>query len=275
MRRAVVVALHLVDPVAGEPRAAAIQRPSRTPYHLRRAVDRPATFRTRFHPMRPTASRLAVIAVAQIAAGAALGLPGAALLWSGTAWGVVAAGYAGAGPRVFGKREDGSLRAAHIALLLPFLLVAWGAWWLRRSPTCGHEVAPGLWLGRRPLTGEIPAGVAAVVDLTSEFSRSSGVAGRAYLCLPTLDHSAPDVRALHGAVAWIDAAPGPVFVHCAAGYGRSATVVAAALIARGRATDATAAMEIVRASRRYARLNEEQARVLAAFAAEVAALRSM
>jgi protein-tyrosine phosphatase len=211
---------------------------------------------------------LATVGVAQVAAGISLGWIGALLVWSGAACLVVAAGYAGVGARVIGKRPDGSLPALRVIALLPYLLGTWIVWFFarRRGSECGQRIVDGLWLGRRPLRGELPDEIVAVVDLTSEFPRSPDVGTRAYCCHPLLDATAPDVDALTRLVDWIDAQPGPVYVHCAAGHGRSAAVVAAALIARGRARDAASAMAVVRAARRRARLNGPQSRSLDAFA---------
>lgn len=188
------------------------------------------------------------------------------LLWPAAGFFLVAAAYAGVGPRVFGKRPDGSLRPANLGLLLPFFLFAWGVWHLQRlmsrSPAW-HEVAPGVYLARRLLPGEVPAGVRLVVDLTAEFPEPAGVrAGRDYRSLPTLDGFAPDESRLRALVAELTAHPGPVLVHCANGSGRSGTVVAAVLVARGLAADARTAVAMVRAVRGGVRLKPAQRRAL-------------
>lgn len=210
----------------------------------------------------------AAFGIVQAAWGWALGGPGAVLVWSGFAWSVVAAGYAGAGPRVFGKLADGRIAAAHSAALLPFLAVMWTVWRVRaRRGRFGHEIAPGLRLGRRPLGDELPESVTAVVDLTSEFPKSSGVADREYLCVPLLDANAPDAATLARIVEWIEARDGEVYVHCAAGNGRSATVAAAVVLARGLAPDAAAAVEFVRRARPSIRPNRAQSAALGEFGA--------
>lgn len=208
----------------------------------------------------------AAFGVLQAVWGWELGGAGALLVWSGIAWSTVAAGYAGAGPRVFGKRADGSVPAVRAAALLPFVGCAWSLWRLRaRRGRFGHEIAPGLWLGRRPLGGELDASVTAVVDLTSEFPKSPGLDGREYLCVPLLDATAPDAATLARIVEWIGARPGAVYVHCAAGNGRSATVVAAVVLARGLAPDAASAVEFVRRTRPSIRPNRSQLAVLDGF----------
>jgi protein-tyrosine phosphatase len=131
-----------------------------------------------------------------------------------------------------------------------------------REPCC-HEVAPGLWLGRRPLRREVPADVVLVVDLTAEFFAARGVrAGREYLALPTLDGTAPDEAALRAAVARLADHPGPVYLHCAAGHGRSALLAAALLLARGLAADHHQAEARLRQVRPRVRLTRRQRQLL-------------
>ena len=44
------------------------------------------------------------------------------LIWPALSFGVVGLGYLALGRRVFGKRPDGSMSLASVALLLPYLL---------------------------------------------------------------------------------------------------------------------------------------------------------
>jgi protein-tyrosine phosphatase len=188
------------------------------------------------------------------------------LLWPTLSFGLVGAGYAGLGPRVFGKRPDGRLAAWAVLILLPYLLLTWGLWhlwrYLSREPAC-HEVIPGLWLGRRPLPHELPPGTDLVVDLTAEFRAAPGLkAGRTYVCLPTLDALVPSENELRALVERVAAWPGVAYVHCAAGHGRSALVAAAVLLARGRAGDVREAIRALREARPRARVKGAQRRLL-------------
>jgi protein-tyrosine phosphatase len=163
------------------------------------------------------------------------------LLWPALSFLLVAAAYAGLGPGIFGKSDTGRLAWWATLLLLPFLVLTWTSWHFMRRfsrQPCCHEVAPGLWLGRRPLGHDLPAGVVLVVDLTAEFFVARGVrAGRDYLALPTLDGTAPDEARARAVLAQLAEHPGPVYIHCAAGYGRSALLAAAVLLWRGLAAD--------------------------------------
>jgi protein-tyrosine phosphatase len=69
------------------------------------------------------------------------------------------------------------------------------------------------------------------------------------MCVPVWDTQAPDSAQIDAAVAWAQhqlAEGHPLYVHCAHGHGRSATVLAALLIATGRAASAEEAVSIMR-----------------------------
>ncbi len=166
----------------------------------------------------------------------------APLAWVALSLGLASAAYAGAGPRVLGKRSDGVLPAWSLVVNGPFLLFGLVSMRLfHRVAGEGpwHEVADNLWLGRRPSGSdrEIFAALRAraVLDLCAELPRSRALTGaEAYLTLPVLDSEAPTAEQLDAAVAWIEAhrEHGPVMVHCALGHSRSASVVAAWMLAR-------------------------------------------
>lgn len=173
----------------------------------------------------------------------------------------------------FGKRADGTLSPVHAMVWWPFLLLVRGFHEAQRvllREAASDEVAPGLWVGRRPRHHELPAGVTLVVDLCAELPAAPGVARAArhrYLASPVLDATAPTSAELERIVAAIREAPGPVLVHCAAGHGRSAAVAAAAAIAGGHFPDLPAAEATLRVRRRWIRLNREQRRAVERFAA--------
>lgn len=198
------------------------------------------------------------------------------LLWSALAFAAVGAAYLlpAVGPRVFGKRAgDGTLPPGRTLLLLPYLLATWGLWEARtrlqgrENPS--DEVAPGLFLGRRPRNpSELPHGVALVADLTAEFAAPRSIARGAarYRCLPILDADAPAdpaaFRALVGEVRRTLASGKTVYVHCALGRGRSALAAAAVVrsLRTGEGAPPTAAdiLTRVRSVRRGVRLSAEQ-----------------
>jgi diacylglycerol kinase (ATP) len=137
------------------------------------------------------------------------------------------------------------------------------------------EIVPGLYLGRRPLPGDrdgmATLALKAIVDLCAEFPPSGAIHGipdADYLSIPAMDGTAPALPDIANAIEWIEqriAAGKPVLVHCAAGHGRSATVVACLLIARGLATDAPSAQSLMQTIRPGVRLNRTQTRQVGRF----------
>jgi protein-tyrosine phosphatase len=190
------------------------------------------------------------------------------LAWPAASFLVVALAYTGLGPRLLGKRLDGTISLWAVALHLPYFALTWGVWHVQRllsKAEPAQEVAPGLWVGRRPFPREVPATVTLVVDLTGEFRELAGVrAGRNYICLPTLDAMTPrpvDLgRAVETAAKW----DGPMYVHCALGHGRTGMFAAAVLVARGVVPDVNAAVNLLRAARPGIRLNPAQLQCLEA-----------
>ncbi len=174
--------------------------------------------------------------------------------------------YAVLGPRGFGKRPDGSRVLWARATLWPYLALARFSWRLRvwSGEPCWHEVAPGLFLGRRARAEELPKDVQVVVDLTAEHDEPKGVReGRVYRLLSTLDGCAPDEAGLRALVSELAPKSEPIFVHCAVGRGRSSTVAAALLLARGLAATPEEAEARLRAARPFVKLTRQQRALLA------------
>lgn len=186
--------------------------------------------------------------------------------WSGLSWLLAGCGYAFLGVRIFGKQTDGRLPLKNIVLLLPFLLMTWLLWHLQiaLSKESHHvEIAPGLWLGRRCYARELPPNIRTVVDLTAEFAEPATVrAGRSYLCLPIPDASIPSVNAFSELVEAIVHSEWPVYIHCALGHGRSATVMVAVLLAKGIETSLTTAEQRIKQARPGIEINAVQQTLL-------------
>jgi protein-tyrosine phosphatase len=106
-------------------------------------------------------------------------------------------------------------------------------------------ISPGIVLGgqfrRRGWRRLSAAGVTSVLNMRSEFcDREAGIAPAQYLRLPTIDDEAPTPEQLREGVAFIRqqvAQGGGVYVHCKAGMGRAATMVAAYLVTQGLGPD--------------------------------------
>lgn len=213
---------------------------------------------------------LAALACACVALCVGVGGVAWVLLWPALSFGVAAAGYLGVGPRVLGKQRDGTLARWSYALNGPFLAWSWLGWWLlvrsgRENPC--DEVAPDIYVGRRPTGDVIPREVLVVVDMTAEFTELEDVMfAREYHLCATLDGRAPDPDAFVDLIDALVDDEAPVLIHCAAGHGRSATVAAALILARGLAETPEDAEAMMRTKRPGVRLNAEQRALLRAWA---------
>jgi protein-tyrosine phosphatase len=90
-----------------------------------------------------------------------------------------------------------------------------------------------------------------------------------YYCLPVLDNGCPTQAQLCEGAAWLkeNLARGPVYVHCAAGHGRSATVVIAYLLSVGTVRTVEEGFALLRSKRPRVYLNPDQRAGLARFVA--------
>ena len=109
-----------------------------------------------------------------------------------------------------------------------------------------------------------------IVDLTAEFGRiPRGTYTFEYVCLPILDHSVPELKALVELVDKLKSHKGKILVHCAVGHGRSGMVVAALVIATQEEPDVAAAIDLVRKSRNGVQLNIVQMQLLNNYASKL------
>ncbi len=211
-----------------------------------------------------------VLGLALVSSAAWLGGPAWIVAWPAVSVMIVGVGYLGAGPGVFGKRSDGSLHPATSVVLLPYHVVAylrmhWDA--VRHHEAPWHRVADGVYLGRRTPRAAMPPDARVVVDLTAELPRIAGMpADVRYHVIPTLDATAPAYEPFAALATRLADEPGPIFVHCAAGHGRSAAFAAALLVARGRARDARSAEACLKEARPLVHLHREQRELVDRFA---------
>lgn len=177
-------------------------------------------------------------------------------------------------PRFWQKRNNGTISPVSLLLFAPLHALNWLSLLLavrlqKEKPF--HEIIPGLWLGRRLIRGEASffsqSREAAVLDMTAEFPDNRNLRNKNYLCVPTLDHTAPRQEQLELAIEFIrqHISERPVFVHCALGHGRSATVVAAWLLGQNKARDVEAAEQQIKAIRPGVKLKADQISVLKDF----------
>lgn len=190
---------------------------------------------------------------------------GLALLWPVLSFALVGAAYLAHQPALLGKRLDGTLAWWAWLLLAPYFLLTWSTWHAARllgREACASEVVPGLWVGRRPFGHELPEGVRVIVDMTAEFPAPAAVRRHpGYVCVPTLDGTAPEAGALRGLLDRLHGEEA-IYLHCASGHGRSATVAAALLLSRGLAANVRDVEAQLRHRRPGIRLNGTQRRSL-------------
>ena len=181
---------------------------------------------------------------------------GALLAWGALGLAIQAAGYVGVGPGIY-RKSNGRLPLATRVLLGPILLGQYvSLLYYRRQCNAWDEALPGLLMGQ--LLDEdrahelLEAGATAVLDLTSEFAEAALLRDKTNYCnLPILDLTAPTPAQLQRAIDFIrgNIRNGVVYVHCKAGYSRTAAVVGAYLLATGQSESVDAAMAYMRDAR--------------------------
>jgi len=139
----------------------------------------------------------------------------------------------------------------------------------RRHIPLASEVLPGLWVGTYFSDVAYAVEWQGIVDLTTEFSERSRA--KNYLCLPSWDGiPATHTDLTRGAEFilkhWEE---GPVLCHCAAGIGRSATMVCAALLLAEKANTVDDAVAIIREQRPIVRLNVKMKTALNAWLVDI------
>ena len=199
---------------------------------------------------------------------------GLGFAWPAVACALVAAAYLGVGPWVYGKQDSSTALSARV-LLAPCLMGQHLSWlFYRRQSRPWDVIVPGIWVGRkltdREASEAVLSGVTAVLDLTAEFPASTPFRRLAYMNLPLLDLTAPSLSQLRHAVWFIDkqVRRGIVYVHCKAGYSRSAAAVGAYLLASGRARTTEDALSLLRAARPSLVVRPEARDALIAFERE-------
>lgn len=203
---------------------------------------------------------LGVMSFALVVGGGLYPTVGWLLIWAGVSFGWIAIGYAGMGPRVFGKTSRGRIPLAWKVLNLPYLAMTWLVWHVVRllsREEAFNTIDANLVIGRRLLASEAPEGFDHYVDLTAEFEEPAPIRIRSgYRCLPILDATVPAIEDLREAVE--SSVNGRVFVHCAQGHGRTGLFALALLLRRGRVQTVEEGIGLLRSLRPAVRLNRVQ-----------------
>lgn len=195
---------------------------------------------------------------------------GLLLFWPALSCGLISLAYAGWGPQIFGKRVDGTIPWSRALLHFPYLGSTWMLWHIdrmvRRDPA-RHELCPGIWIGRRHLSAELPDSFRQVIDLTSEFSEPHLIRTRPnYRSFPILDGSEASVGDLIELARNIEQLPSPILIHCARGKGRAGMVAAALVLVLEKVTTATDAIAFTEKQRPNISLTRNQRKAVEAVA---------
>ncbi len=197
---------------------------------------------------------------------------GMILIWPAMSLSLVAAAYFRLGAGIYHKRR-GTVPFITRLMLWPVLLghrISLVYYASRSEPW--NSVDDRFWIGRRLSSEEadlaIRRGVTAVLDLASELSEARPFLSVNYCELQVLDLTAPTQAHLDQAVAFIRAKAerGIVYVHCKAGYSRTAAVAGAYLLETGKATCVEEAAAMLRAARPQIVIRPEVVRALRIYA---------
>ncbi|MBK5072391.1 phosphatase PAP2/dual specificity phosphatase family protein [Budviciaceae bacterium CWB-B4] len=171
------------------------------------------------------------------------------LIWPAISLLMVALGYSGLGSAIFQKNAAGNMSPSARLLLAPYQIGAWCSFrYFSAKYDRNNQITEGILLGSYPRHN---VSVNAVLDMTSEWQRSTRIPAVAYIACPQLDLLAPSEEELqHSVQALNELYPhGQVLVHCALGLSRSAIVVAAWLLQQQRVTSVEEAEAMIRQAR--------------------------
>lgn len=176
---------------------------------------------------------------------------------------IVALAYALLGVDALQKDEKGQLTPTIWWLLLPWRMGMMLSKFLytRRLPEI-NQVIDGIFFGIYP--HRLPK-QCAVLDLSSEFSRSRATRDVIYCCVPMLDLVNPDMETLSLAVNKLEqlhTIQGSVLVHCALGLSRSALIVTAWMLQRYPELETNDAISYVKKVRPQVVLTSEHTKML-------------
>jgi protein-tyrosine phosphatase len=150
--------------------------------------------------------------------------------------------------------------------LYNYSLVMLKKWTFRSKVEDVSQVLPNWYIG-----GWFSDGLAdvqkwhAIVDLTTEFHERADT--EHYLNIPVWDGNPPSPQDIDTAAHFLalHATQGPTLCHCAAGIGRSTTVLCAALVHAGKAKDYKEALGLIKSKRSIVRLNRKMENALQAW----------
>ncbi len=218
------------------------------------------------------AALLSFLGLALSAIGAQSGLFGVVLIWLGCDFLLLGIAHFRRAHGLFGKRSDGTLPLWSWIVFLPLLSFSSLVWHTARllsSEPAFNRVSNQLVVGRRLLAHERPADFANYIDLTAEFQEPKVFReSPSYLAFPVLDASAPSPERLRAVVSQLR--PGPTFIHCAQGHGRTGLFALAVLLASGAVRSVDEGLSLLASIRPAIHLSPQQTDCIRAYATNVA-----
>lgn len=171
---------------------------------------------------------------------------------------------------LMGKSPDGYLPMWSWVIYSPYhlgLRVKLAVGKLISKEPLWNRILPGWYLGGWPTDGSksLPPGRPSVVDMTCELPRTVNSQQQKYAMYPVWDTRAPTLQQLEQAVNFCmgEVKEGrSLYIHCAHGHGRSATVMAAAFMEAGIATGVAEAEALMKSVRPKVRLSGVQLALL-------------
>lgn len=177
------------------------------------------------------------------------------LVWPAFALAGAAVCYFGLGGCIY-RKQGGALTWLTRVLYAPLLLGQWiSLIYYRSKSDRWNAVTPQVWIGALPdernAQEAIDLGLTAVLDLTVEFSEVPSFRALRYYNLPVLDLTAPMSAQLLEAAQIIEreSAHGIIFVHCKAGYSRTAAAIGAWLLKTGQVRNVGGVIELLERAR--------------------------
>jgi len=197
------------------------------------------------------------------------------LLNVGLAFGGIGLAFGTGRPGVFMKKPSGRLSFLSYLIFWPYFMLNQLYLYLFRRSAEEHaidEIWPGIFLGCQLFENDreliSSKGIKGTLDVTSEFAETNFILeSHDYLNIPLVDTCAPTTEQLVKAVDWLSKqqSKGPIFIHCAVGHGRSATIAAAFMVKENLASSADEALRVIKKIRPSVGLKPSQMAALEAY----------
>jgi protein-tyrosine phosphatase len=214
---------------------------------------------------------LTFLGIVMSAIGSQQGVIAIPLCWLGFNFVLLGTAHASKNHQIFGKRPDGTLPCWSWIVFCPLFILNFAVWQLFRalsSEPAINRITSDITIGRRLQASEHLGQFSNHVDLAAEFQepeifrRSKG-----YFSFPILDASSPTPDQLDEAIKRLS--PGPTFIHCAQGHGRTGLFTLALLLHTRAVPTVSDGMKLLASFRPGVRLNADQRNCITLYSAKI------